>query len=168
MNFFEVKIGKTSRRGNFESFNSFVAKTDMHSHELYNSLRERYKGFEVSINNVETIVEFEKPVVVEENVFEPSVEKSTVQHLSLEGTCRDLGEESEIGMLREDFISKMKEFEVAEQKLRSVILKYLESKHSEIAYEVLNLKNIYSGYFNYKYTLKLKGDLKQMLEEDGK
>ena len=169
MNFFEVKIGKTSRRGNFEPFNSFVAKTEMNSHELYNSLRERYKGFEVSVNNVETIVEFEKPVVVEENVFAPIVEKSTtVQHLSLRGTCRHIDKESEISILRKDFEEKKRDYEKSETKLREVIKNHLEDKHEGIAKEIIKLKSTYAEYLDYEYILKLNGDLKQMLEEDDK
>ena len=168
MNFFEVKIGKTSRRGNFEPFNSFVAKTEMNSHELYNSLRERYKGFEVSVNNVETIVEFEKPVV-KEDVFAPSVKKSTtVQHLSLRGTCRHIDKESEIAIRREDFEEKKRDYEKSETKLREVIKEHLEVKHESIGDEIKHLKSTYADYMDYEYTLKLKGDLKEMLEEDGK
>lgn len=166
MNFFEVKIGKTSRRGNFESFNSFVAKTEMNLTELWNSLRERYKGFEVSINSVETIVEFEKPVV-KEDVFVPSVKESTtVQHLSLRGTCRHINMESEIAIRRKDFEEKKRDYEKSETKLRDVIKEHLEVKHESIGDEIKHLKNTYSNYLEYEYTLTLKGDLKEMLEEN--
>lgn len=167
MNFFEVKIGRTSRRGSFEVYNSFVAKTEMNSHELWNSLRERYKGFEVSINNVETIVEFEKPVVEkEEDFFTPAVENKTVQHLSLEGTCRHIDSESEIAIHRKDFTKKKEEFEIAEKTFIDVLKKHLKSKHAEIAYGIVNLKSTYADYLDYEYTLKLNGNLKEILEEN--
>ena len=168
MNFFEVKIGKTSRRGSFESFNSFVAKTEMNSHELWNSLRERYKGFEVSVNNVETIVEFEKPVVVdEEDMFFPTVENKTVHSLDMCFKTADL-QDDELAKLRKDYEDKLVELNKITSTLKSRINVVLQNKYNNVCRDIINIEKNDTWFSGFKCVLLLKGDLKQMLEEDGK
>ena len=168
MNFFEVKIGKTSRRGNFESFNSFVAKTELNSYELYNSLRERYKGFEVSVNNVETIVEFEKPVVVdEEGIFAPTVENKTVYSLDMCFKTVDL-QDDELAKLRKDYEDKLVELNKITSKLKSRINVVLQNKYNNVCRDIINIEKNDTWFSGFKCVLILKGDLKQMLEEDDK
>lgn len=164
MNFFEVKIGRTSRRGNFESFNSFVAKTEMDYSQLYSELKDRYKGFEVSIKTVETIEEFKKEnvVVEKEKVYNPI--KSPTNYLKLDESKSKLTEYLE--NLRLELEIKEREFDNLESEFRAELSRHLLKKHSNIANGVQNIKKTYQYYSEFEYELRLKGDLKTLLENE--
>ena len=165
MNFFEVKIGRTSRRGTFEAFNSFVAKTEMGYSELYSNLRDRYKGFEISLKTVETIVEFEKPTVKEEDIFSPTVERETVHYLDMDFKTITL-QDSKLSALRADFEDKFRELYKIERSLVNRIVTVLIDKYRNICADIINIEKTSIYFDDFKCTLRLKGDLKTMIEED--
>jgi hypothetical protein len=162
MNFFEVKIGRTSRRGSFESFNSFVAKTEMDYSQLYSELKDRYKGFEVSIKTVEIIEEFKKAVSV--NVEVKPTPTKTIRQLVLKQKYHELP--LEIRDLRSDFISKKELMEKAESNLKSSLVSYFKEKHKGLYFDIRDIKSTFSNYGEIEYTLILNGELQEILENE--
>ena len=163
MNFYEVKVGKTSRRGHFESFNSFVAKTEMSHSQLHEKLRNSYKGFEISLSNIEAIEEFKKEIVVENNQVQPNKGK-IVSELLLNSDCRKLP--MELQTLRDEFIKNKQLADESESKFLSELLSYLNNKHGNLSYKVKNIKSTYSNYSDFDYVLIFNGNLKTLLENN--
>ena len=164
MNFYEVKVGKTSRRGHFESFNSFVAKTEMSHSQLHEQLRNSYKGFEIALRGIETIEEFKKETVVkkEEEVYTPI--QAPISYLKLSESNNELTEDLE--NLRLEMKIKEQEFDKLESKFREDLSRHLVKKHSSIANGILNLKKTSHYYQDFDYELRLKGNLKTLLENN--
>ncbi len=66
MNVYSIKIGKYTKKGNFQPLVENVIMTDLGSFEARNALKKQYAGFDVVLEEVE-VLKFTSPSRVEKN-----------------------------------------------------------------------------------------------------
>jgi predicted secreted protein len=167
MNFFEVKIGKRTRRGSLEVYNSFVIKTELSQNDAYYKMLNKYSGFDIELNQIQEIkddVVEQKQEVKQEAKQEVKIETSKKSKLEMETRISHLGNK-ELLELREDYLKKFYESRKAEELLVNTITSHLEEKFSNVCKEIRNLESSYDKYLDLKYTLILEGDLIETLEK---
>ena len=56
LKFYDVKVGKSTRAGNLNVFQSFVAKSDKNQNDVYRYYLSKYKGFDISVEEIREVV----------------------------------------------------------------------------------------------------------------
>ena len=54
--FYDVKVGKYTRARNLNIFQSFVAKSDKNQDDVYTFYSNKYRGFDISVEEIKEIV----------------------------------------------------------------------------------------------------------------
>jgi len=63
MKFYNIKIGTHTRAGNFNALQSFVAQSDKTQSSIYSYYSNKYKGFNVLVEEIIEIIKDEIPIV---------------------------------------------------------------------------------------------------------
>ena len=56
LKFYHVRVGKHTRAGNLNVFQSFVAKSDKNQNDVYLFYSNKYRGFDISVEEIKEIV----------------------------------------------------------------------------------------------------------------
>jgi hypothetical protein len=163
MNFFEVNVGKRTRRGSLEVYNRFVIKTELSQNDTHYKMLSKYDGFDIEVNQIQEIKEdvVEQKQEANQNL---KVETSKKSKIEMELNIYNLGNE-QLENLREYYIEKLAESNKAESELKKYIKRYLEENFYNISENIVNLKDTWENYRNFEFTLNLKGELIEILEE---
>jgi hypothetical protein len=163
MNFFEVNVGKRTRRGSLEVYNRFVIKTELSQNDTHYNMLNKYAGFDIEVNGIQEIKEdvVEQKQEVNQNL---KVETSKKSKIEMELDIYNLKNE-QLENLREHYIEKLAESKKAESVLKKYIKGYLEENFSNISEHIVSLKDTWDNYRKFEFTLNLKGELIEILEE---
>jgi hypothetical protein len=167
MNFFEVKIGKSTKRGGMVVSHSFVCKTEMTQSKLWNEMLNRYKGFDVNIFQVENVEEIEPNTVVEapqhERYDSPNPTK-TITYLEVKVPSEHLSLElkTEWSQLNKSF----RDLEETQSKLLRKIDDYCEMKIKSIG-TIPGIKNreTWRADGHVMFKVALKGTCEETIQE---
>lgn len=170
INFYEVKVGIMSRKGNMDVKHSFVCKSNQSEYKVRDYYQLKYKGFDVSTNPVETI---EEPEIIKD--FKDEDDKilehlSTIKKLENELNQLKANKNSRIAIdmtiddFRTDYVREayktMIELHDAWWKqvtvLKEKMEKELNEKYSPFSYKVETSERIKERNSHYKGTVYLK------------
>lgn len=174
MNFYNIKVGKFSRKGNFQESIQFVVSAKDDRFNVVSIMNKRYKGFAVVCDPIEEVLELNTEVIektktesvskMEEEIHEAYNELKIVNNkleevsYSTRDYENDFNDKDISGLkaLNAEISSLEDEIQEKGQAVKRLIKSFLMAKNVFRSIEIEKLTR-YCDHFSVSYTGRLKG-----------
>jgi hypothetical protein len=153
--FYNVKIGRYTKKGAFMEEFSFIAKTNNYCYEILNFYTDKYTGFAVEVKEIESApisVEIPKKEDAEELQMVENPIRYIQKSLKIETICNGLGKEFKAEL--DDAKSTASDLKSKIDKIKSKMRDFVKSKYGEIA-EMVEIENFSLSEYYVKFKITL-------------
>jgi hypothetical protein len=159
VNFYRVQIGRTSKRGNFETIIEKVVQSTAEKNEVWRYYYNNYSGLTINIEQIQSIelLEFPKqPTPQVEVEIKPSIKKYFNGRIDIDS--KGFKEK------RSELIQLAKDFERAKSELKQEVVEKINKIHSTIG-RFDSFKDFDIQTSNQHFKLDLFGSFEETLEK---
>ena len=175
-NFYQVKVGIYSRKGNFSSINEFVCKSIMNKEKVITFYSKQYFGFSVLVSEISNIVELENTQpnnaknieneqlkIENERLKKETAEiKKSILNRSFKSSIHKSDLPTNLSELYSQMESKYKEYNNLKSKLRTDLRLVLKEKYKPFCKEISFDKDFSEDNYSCEYKVILTGELESL------